>query len=128
MASFLTNSHSGRAMPWQPLPQAALLSSRATDAQRGLLAKLAKISQADQGWILLANAPAPLCKRTLQQAGINLARVIDAKQLTHQVVTSAKECASIAAVVCWKICEGQLTTEAHFNSDRRHNRRLLLSS
>lgn len=116
MASFLTYSNSGNTARWQP-SQVALLGSCASGAQQGLLATLAKISQANQGWILLANAPAPLCRHTLQQAGINLARVIDAKQLSHQLVSTAKECANIAAVVCWKMCEGQLTTETYFNSN-----------
>lgn len=121
MASFLTYSHSDSATSWQPLSQAALLGRCANSVQQDLLATLATISQADQGWILLANAPAPLCKHRLQQAGINLARVIDAKQLSQSLVKAAKECTTIAAVVCWKIQEGQLMTETHFNDARVNN-------
>ncbi|MFD1008261.1 hypothetical protein [Oceanisphaera ostreae] len=106
------------AMSWQPLlldaPFMYTPNSTSTDAtkcnishwggvpQARLLANLAAISQNNSGWILIANAPAPLSRQALLEAGIDLARVIDAKQASRQLVLRATACPSIAVVVCWK--------------------------
>lgn len=70
--------------------------------QARLLASLANISQNNNGWILIANAPAPLSRHALLNAGVDPARVIDAKQASRQLVLQAITCSSIAVVVCWK--------------------------
>lgn len=70
--------------------------------QDGLLESLAPISQGNTGWILIANAPAPLSRLALLNAGVNPARVIDAKQASAELIQQAINCKSIAAVVCWK--------------------------
>ena len=75
---------------WSPVQQARLL------------AHLALISQDNKGWILVANAPAPLSRQALIKAGINPARVIEAKQASAKLLEQAMSSASIAAVVCWK--------------------------
>lgn len=70
--------------------------------QARFLASLATTSQNNNGWILIANAPAPLSRQALLNAGIDPARVIDAKQASRQLVQQAIACPSIAVVVCWK--------------------------
>lgn len=75
---------------WSPVQQARLLIN------------LALISHDNKGWILLANAPAPLSRQALINAGINPARVIEAKQASAQLLEQAMNSSSIAAVVCWK--------------------------
>lgn len=87
------NSIKNRISHWGGVPQARLLTS------------LAAISRDNKGWILIANAPAPLSRQLLMDAGINPARVIDAKKASRQLVQQAMACPSIAAVVCWKFAD-----------------------
>ena len=75
---------------WSPMQQARLL------------ANLARVSNDNKGWIFIANAPAPLSRQALINAGINPARVIDAKRASETLVAKARCSPSIAAVVCWK--------------------------
>lgn len=75
---------------WSPVQQARLLSN------------LAQVSQNNHGWILVANAPASLSRQALIKAGINPARVIEAKQASATLLEQAMVSPSIAAVVCWK--------------------------
>lgn len=88
-----TEAVTGRISHWGGVPQARLLAS------------LAAISKDNKGWILIANAPAPLSRRALMEAGINPARVIDAKKASRQLVQQAIICPSIAVVVCWKYAD-----------------------
>lgn len=88
--------------------------------QAGLLTNLALISQGNQGWILVANAPAPLSRQLLINAGINPARVIDARQASSQLIEQAMTCPSIAAVVCWKGSHMVCSTLRLCKKSRRH--------
>ena len=108
-------------MHWQPLlldaPFMYTPNSTEAEAIKGhishwggvpqprLLASLAAISRDNKGWILIANAPAPLSRQVLIDAGINPARVIDAKKASRQLVQQAITCPSIAVVVCWKYAD-----------------------
>ncbi|MBO1518691.1 hypothetical protein [Oceanisphaera pacifica] len=99
---------------WQPLlleapfmytsahPGTSSISHWGGVPQARLFANLANISQQNNGWILIANAPERLSRTALLNAGINPARVIDAQQASRQLVLQATQCASIAVVVCWK--------------------------
>ena len=92
---------------WSPVQQARLL------------ANLALISQDNKGWILVANAPAPLSRKALIKAGINPARVIEAKQASPQLLAQAMSSASIAAVVCWKGSQVMSSILGKYNKDKR---------
>ncbi|MBM7455892.1 hypothetical protein HNR62_001771 [Oceanisphaera litoralis] len=81
--------------------------------QTRLLAKLAAISQGNRGWILIANAPAPLSRRALVDAGINPARVIEVKRASGQLLQQAMACTGIAALVCWQSAGTGLPTGSH---------------
>ncbi|AEY02074.1 cell division inhibitor [Oceanimonas sp. GK1] len=70
--------------------------------QAGLLARLAALSHGNTGWILIANAPGRLCRRTLAAAGINPARIVDAHRLNPGQLQRALSSPAIAAVVCWQ--------------------------
>ncbi len=87
------------------------------ELQAGLLASLAVISQSNRGWILVVNAPARLSRSALTQAGIDPARVIDAKRMSGPLLQRAVDCAGIAAVVCWQPARAPLPTPGH----RRQN-------
>ena len=88
--------------PLQPPTSRMSISHWSPVQQARLLANLALISQDNKGWILVANAPAPLSRQALIKAGINPARVIEAKQASPKLIEQAMSSASIAAVVCWK--------------------------
>ncbi len=92
---------------WSPVQQARLL------------ANLALISQDNTGWILVANAPAPLSRQALIKAGINPARVIEAKQASPKLLEQAMHSASIAAVVCWKGSQVISSTLSRYKQDQR---------
>ncbi|ART79145.1 hypothetical protein [Oceanisphaera avium] len=85
--------------------------------QARLLAHLALISQQNKGWIFIANAPAPLSRHALLKAGINPARVIDAKQASAMLVAKARRSPSIAAVVCWKATAKRTRTLVSYQSE-----------
>ena len=93
---------------WSPLQQARLL------------ANLALISQGNKGWIFVANAPAPLSRQALIKAGINPARVIDAKRASETLVEQARNSPSIAAVVCWKGSQMISNTLNFYQQDQCH--------
>lgn len=84
-----------------------------------LLASLAAISKDNKGWILIANAPAPLSRQALMNAGVDPARVIDAKKAPRQLVQQALICPSIAVVVCWK--HGDLMPGSLDLNNRQHH-------
>ncbi|PSJ48343.1 hypothetical protein [Zobellella taiwanensis] len=69
--------------------------------QASLLARLADISRSDTGWILFANAPAPLSRRALVAAGINPARVMNAGKASPRLLEQALASPAIAALVYW---------------------------
>ncbi|GHA10197.1 hypothetical protein [Oceanisphaera arctica] len=81
--------------------------------QARLLANLAAISHGNRGWILIANAPAPLSRRALIGAGVNPARVIEVKRASVQLLQQAMACTGIAAVVCWQPTGNTLPTGSH---------------
>ncbi len=81
--------------------------------QARLLADLAAISRSNRGWILVANAPAPLSRRALVDAGVNPARVIEVKRASGQLLQQAIACTGIAAVVCWQPAGTTLPTGSH---------------
>ncbi len=72
------------------------------EPQARLLASLAAISKDNKGWILIANAPAPLSRQALLNAGVDPARVIDAKKASRRLIQQAINCPGIAVVLCWK--------------------------
>ncbi|WP_319783935.1 hypothetical protein [Oceanisphaera sp. IT1-181] len=93
---------------WSPVQQARLLIN------------LALISQDNKGWILVANAPAPLSRQALINAGINPARVIEAKKASATLLAQAMSSSSIAAVVCWKGSQVVSSTLSLYKSHQRY--------
>ncbi|MFP2767974.1 hypothetical protein [Oceanisphaera sp. KMM 10153] len=81
--------------------------------QARLLANLAAISRDNRGWILIANAPAPLSRRALVEADVNPARVIEVKRASRQLLQQAMACTGIAALVCWQSADLTLPTGSH---------------
>ncbi|WP_107852209.1 cell division inhibitor [Oceanimonas marisflavi] len=89
----------------QALPRCTT-AALGTTPQPGLLARLAALSHGNSGWILVANAPARLCRQRLLAAGINPARVVDAHRLSPAQLQQALASPAIAAVVCWQQQDG----------------------
>ena len=85
--------------------------SRAQQAR--LLASLAVISRQNRGWILIANAPAPLSRRALVDAGVNPARVIEVRKASELLLQQAMVCTGIAAIVCWQPKGAALPSQGH---------------
>lgn len=85
--------------------------SRAQQAR--LLASLAVISRQNRGWILIANAPAPLSRRALVDAGVNPARVIEVRKASGLLLQQAMACTGIAALVCWQSKGAALPSQGH---------------
>lgn len=85
--------------------------SRAQQAR--LLASLAVISRQNRGWILIANAPAPLSRRALVDAGVNPARVIEVRRASGLLLQQAMACTGITALVCWQPEGAALPSQGH---------------
>lgn len=80
--------------------------THSTASQAGELARLASLSRANAGWIVIANTPGRLCRHALAAAGLDPARVIDAHQLSAAQLQRALASPAIAAVVCWQEQDG----------------------
>ncbi len=80
--------------------------THSTASQAGELSRLVALSQTSTGWIVIANAPGRLCRKTLAATGLNPARVIDARQLNAAQLQRALASPAIAAVVCWQEQDG----------------------
>ncbi|WP_116473053.1 hypothetical protein [Zobellella maritima] len=79
--------------------------------QSRLLAELSTISRQGSGWILMVNAPAPLSKQALQQAGVAPWRVLSIQGIPPGASQSLMERAlaqgSMGALVSWQAKPGQ---------------------